>query len=344
MMRNYAAILNSRQSRYPCGADTWVKNTVAAVKDAIERGCIVLSSSGMNTHELVLWAANRFGGEQLIVCPIGRNDDEQSTIDAIADNFRLDRDRARFRFVRATGRSMRETWRTRDEIMINIANRIYPISLRKESTLKELLAQRTNCETIRTFECEYAPHNVPQYELDFDAIEQQYPSQDWKYLTHWTHSHSGPWQHENKADYYEALINSGDENPRSARATLKRITETCKIAASSAMVRGDTPIVSFTEHAPATALKLLQWRTGLGRYNFEPFGVAVDKAAAQAMGTKPVIYGSEELYRSMPMRSKPFFQPDGKGGRWHSEKEWRYVGDFDLARLPESAYFFIWLG
>ncbi len=337
-MIRYASILNSRQSKFPCGDDGWVKNTVSAVRDAINRDFTILSSVGMNTYELVLWAANHFGGRQLIVYPLSARESEDDARMRAVQDFRLDEDRVDFKFIPFEGG--RRNWLTRDREIVHMSYRAYLISLREKSTFFELL-KTSDAEVVLDYRTVYARRRVPRYRLNFDEIEQMYPSSHWAYLTHWTRSHSGPWRGESKADYYLALYESGSENPRSARKTLQRIKMSGVILASSDMVRGDVPVVSFTELAPADAMRLMVWRTGLGRYNFEPFGVAVKKDVAIRSGVRPVEYGDEKKYKSLSDEERVFFQPLGAKNRWHREVEWRHIGDFKLSTLPGDSYFFI---
>ncbi len=341
---HFAAIINSRQSKFPCGNDLWVKNTVAAVQDAVKNRYTILSSIGMNTYELVMWSANYFGGRQLVIYPISSLESAYSAADKTIAEFELDIDRTDFKFILASNKNTRANWHKRDETIISLADRIYPISIRKNSTLLPLFSMKTESDFVKKFKTLYKKRKIPKYDIDFNAVERQYPPSGWKYLTHWTHSHSGKWVGGKKARYYEMLVSSGDENPHSARRTLERIEQTERISASSTMIRGDIPVVSFTELPPAEALKLMRWRTGLGRYNFEPFGVAVDKHLAGSIGAKPVIYGNDEVYKKLSKSERAFYQPNGNGKKWHEECEWRYIGDFNLKKLSRDKYFFIKLG
>ena len=50
-----AAILNSSQSKTPCGDDSWVKGSTAAVKNLIELGYTIVTSLYLNTWELLVY-------------------------------------------------------------------------------------------------------------------------------------------------------------------------------------------------------------------------------------------------------------------------------------------------
>jgi len=70
----------------------------------------------------------------------------------------------------------------------------------------------------------------------------------------------------------------------------------------------------------------------------------VDKNTAQSIGTKPVIYGNDEVYEKLSRNEQVFYQPNGDSKKWHEECEWRYIGNFNLKNLPQDKYFFIKLG
>ena len=67
-------ILNSRQSKTPVGTDPWIRNTIDAVKFAVDSGSPVIASIGMNTWELVLWAVGECDGSAIILCPIKKGE------------------------------------------------------------------------------------------------------------------------------------------------------------------------------------------------------------------------------------------------------------------------------
>ena len=65
-----AVILNSRQSKTPFGDDPWIVNSIEAVKHAAQKKHILITSTEMNTWELVCWACAKIMGYQIVVCPI----------------------------------------------------------------------------------------------------------------------------------------------------------------------------------------------------------------------------------------------------------------------------------
>jgi hypothetical protein len=79
----------------------------------------------------------------------------------------------------------------------------------------------------------------------------------------------------------------------------------------------------------------MKWRARFVRWNFEPYGIAIDIEYAKSIGIRPVIYGSSETYGSLAEDGRPFFQNKGeKAGDWKPEREWRLYGNLDLRRIP----------
>jgi hypothetical protein len=81
----------------------------------------------------------------------------------------------------------------------------------------------------------------------------------------------------------------------------------------------------------------MRWRARFVRWNFEPYGVAIDIDYARSVGIRPVVYGTVRAYARLPERDRPFFQNVGeKGGDWTPENEWRFHGSLSLAAIPSN--------
>jgi hypothetical protein len=95
-----AAVLNSSQSKTPCGDDPWVKCTMAAVKYLIERGYTIVTSLYLNTWELQVYLVSEYGGFQVIVSPVPGEDLGYNIYRKTIDQFRLDKDKTAMVFVK----------------------------------------------------------------------------------------------------------------------------------------------------------------------------------------------------------------------------------------------------
>jgi hypothetical protein len=135
------------------------------------------------------------------------------------------------------------------------------------------------------------------------------------------------------------------EADHSALATLRRIVLQQKLQATTKTIRAGFPVVCFS----ATSLLQLSqeriFRPHRGRWDFERFGICIDRGWLESIGTRPVLYGDDTLWNRMPERERPFFQKherDAERIDWTIEQEWRHVGDVDLSGLsPETAALFV---
>jgi hypothetical protein len=88
----------------------------------------------------------------------------------------------------------------------------------------------------------------------------------------------------------------------------------------------------------------MRWSPKAANYNFEPYGIGISKDKALELGIRPAIYGSAENYEKMAESDRPYFQNRGeKNVDWSYEKEWRHLGDLNLAKLsPGQLICVVW--
>jgi len=167
---------------------------------------------------------------------------------------------------------------------------------------------------------------------------------DWPFLTHCTRDQTGAWPDQTDTQFVDELLLSGTAQSRSAIDALERIIATERLVSTSQLVRGDVPVVSFTE-APLSELpKMRSYRSHLGRWDFERYGICIRREYLASCGTSAVQYGDEALWKTLSDDEQPFFQNnDGQlDVDWSLEREWRHVGDVDLAELSsEDAIIFV---
>jgi hypothetical protein len=167
-------------------------------------------------------------------------------------------------------------------------------------------------------------------------------------LTHWTRRRGGPWPDEREADYLDDLILDRGGADHSAFAALWRIVQTRRLIATGDLVRGAAPVVCFTEVPLAELQQHRLFRPHLARWDFEPFGISIDRSWLQQHGAQAVRYGDQELWESLSDEQRPFFQKrttltrNGHLIDWSAEREWRHRGDMALDEVPpESALVFV---
>lgn len=335
-------ILNSRQSKRPCNRDSWLTSTRQAVEFAKGQGYGLVTSVGLNTWELVVHLANTAGMDQAIVIPSADADEAPLAISQISESFRLDPAKCHFVAVDSTAGSSRKSkkdWHQRDERTIEIADLILPVSIRPGGNLERQLAEAISSGK-QTYDDFRVPYQKPVDQLRYDlqrrrlnpAIEELGQSS----VIHWTRSSHSPYSGETRYDYYQNILSS-KTYPHSAYHTLSRILTEGMIRGSARFIRGGCPVVAFSSLPPSEAIALMRWRRRYVYYSFEPYGIAIRRDAAEAVGIRPVIYGEAVRYDSLGECDRPFFQNQGtEDADWRPEHEWRHLGDLDLRKVASS--------
>lgn len=330
-----AAIVNSRQSKFPVGDDSWVVATGRALDYVGKRGWTVVTSVGLNTWELALAGASERHLPVIMVMPKPVSDHEQIMQD-ICRRFHLATDHTGFLFLpQASARTPKADWSGRDDAVVRMTDHLLPISIRPDGTMTALL-EPCREKIDSTFAVEYDTTPRPRPKYDNINLNQAVAWNKW--LIHFTRSLPGPWPDETDGEYYRAVIGSHGDYCRSADMTLQHILKTGSIHAGNRNIRDGRAVVPFTALTQESASRLFRYRPRFVNPGLEPFGVAVSKDIAIALGIKPVIYGPSDLYGTLAEVDKPYFQHQGSfDSQWIIENEWRHVGDFHLNRIgPES--------
>ena len=167
-------------------------------------------------------------------------------------------------------------------------------------------------------------------------------------LTHWTRRRQGPWPDQGPADYLDDLILDRHGADHSAFAALWRIVQHRRLVATSDLIRGAAPVVCFTQVPLAEWTDRRSFRPHLSRWDFEPFGIRIQRSWLSARGAEAVRYGDQDLWDALPEHQRPFFQKrftrndQGHTIDWSIEREWRHPGDLLLDELPsDSAQLFV---
>jgi hypothetical protein len=125
---------------------------------------------------------------------------------------------------------------------------------------------------------------------------------------------------------------------RSAASVIERIILLQRIIASPAAIRNSVPVVCLTAIPVDQWPRMRVYRRHRRRWDFLPFAIAMRRDWLQRRGARPVIYGEAGDWQNLPSDDRPFFQRawSGKGKQqidWRGEREWRVIGDLDLAEL-----------
>jgi hypothetical protein len=160
-----------------------------------------------------------------------------------------------------------------------------------------------------------------------------------RYLLHWTRRRVGQWPDQSRKQYLDDLIFGSTRAQHDPLAALCRILATDRIIATSNLTRDPTPVVCLSEVPLSRLDEMTVFRNHLSRWDFLPFGIAVDKERLSSLGARPVVYGSQTDWDTMAPADRPFFQQaNSESGKidWRQEREWRLVGELDLRQLAND--------
>jgi hypothetical protein len=160
--------------------------------------------------------------------------------------------------------------------------------------------------------------------------------EDW--LLHWTRATPGPWPGESEDDYLDHLILRTGDADHSALATLCRILCEGVLRASASGIRSGFGVVAFTAVPLCEFRERRIFRGHRTRFDFEPWGIAIRKSALLQKGARPVIYGDEAVWQTLPEEQRPWFQKITfeESTSTQTEQEWRIQGDLILKDLRKE--------
>lgn len=321
-----AAILNSRQSRTPAGTDKWIEWTADAVSSLASTGATIVTSTGMNTYEFVLWYAGTLGMKQIVVFPESPADTFDNRAKDILENFELDASITEFM-------PFKGKLTDRDRDVVEIADALYPVSVKPGGNIDRVISEsdKSVCDDFRI---DYEPPDAatPDYRAEIPWGK----FQGWDYLTHWTRTVYDPFPNERRADYYRSVFRSRGRYSHDALGALRNILAENTIFTSNLTIRGGTGVVSFTASDPRESLPIMTWNRARVRMNFEPYGIAIRRDAAVRAGIRPVGYGDKQCFDKLPDAGKPFYQFRGEKWEWKIENEWRHLGNILLSSFDIS--------
>lgn len=331
-----ALILNSRQGKQPFGSDRWVENTSAAVAHVIGKNYTLITSIGINTYDLVTYLGAAFDAKMtLLVPPTEKNN--LRTVVHVLDQFNLNASKVSFLPIETDAKTPKGWWLRRDRTAISLSDLILPVSVNPTGNLAEMLedSEGSGVTIDDRFSVQYERPRRRLYNPVVKSSLAITEDNPWPYITHWTRSFNGPWPDQKLFDYYRMVTGSGGDYSHSALNSLKNILQCGAIFGTSQHIRQGYSVVSFTDRHPADAINLMKWRARFVRWNFEPYGIAIDRTYAESLGIKPVIYGTSAEFAELSESDKPYFQNAGeKGGDWKPENEWRFHGDLSLTSVP----------
>ncbi len=288
----------------------------------------------MQTWELLTALASDCGLPVRLYLP--QTPDQASAVigERLRDDYQLDPAKVEIVGFPCAAREPRaEIMKKRDRLVVDEADLLLPISIRKSGSMTELLgrAEQNGGQTDWRFRVEPTFRSRPlKLEVDKRWLRPDSELYENRYLVHWTRGISHPWPDERSIDFYRAVIAS-ETWPRSGLATIERILRSGTILASDRHMPDKARTVSFSGLAPIDFLPLMRWRARYAEMSFEPYGVGVKAAIAGRVGIRQVRY---LRHRSGPSAERWLTQSAGRVTPWQCEQEYRFLGDLHLDRIP----------
>jgi hypothetical protein len=338
-----ALVLNSSQSKTPCGRDPWVGATQKAVKHLISENYTIISSLGLLTWELPIYLVSELNGNHVIISPVFDEENGGRVFRNTLWEFDLNENNTVMVFLdnNTKSKSVKANWPTRDRAALALAQAVAPVCIRPGGRLEKLL-DSTELVIENSFRVDYTAAKSKPAHYDKTNVNSIIP--DWNHVVHWTRTRLGPWPGERKIEYFKRLLSSQDKYPGDAFKTLLNIIREKKIRASSDKIKENAAVVGFSEATPQQIINMMRWCPRQVNWNFEPYGIAIDKEYAIGQGIGPVIYGEDSEYKTLPESLRPFFHSRGhETVDWRGEQEWRHLGDLDISQIPQDKIsYFVW--
>ncbi len=159
-----------------------------------------------------------------------------------------------------------------------------------------------------------------------------------RWLIHSTRARQAAWPGESEMQFIDSLLLSPPTLYQpSPQETLQRIIDQRRLIGTHRTSSASVPVVCFTSQLLESWLSRRAFRPHLGRWDAEPYGIAIDRRYADSLGLMPVIYGDQQTLESLPLEDRWRYQAAGETYDWTQEQEWRGRGVIDLNRLPIDA-------
>lgn len=178
--------------------------------------------------------------------------------------------------------------------------------------------------------------SVQAGDLRIVEIESSAHTTDAEWLFHSTRACPGPWPETTREEYVESLLDDDHDANHSAMGALKRIVRMRRLISSDQAIRGKYRVVSFSACSLDELSSLHRYRRHRMRWDFEPYGIGIRQRCLEARGARPVIYGDEDLWESLPVADRPLFQSVTSDLDSSAEREWRHQGDLELDSISRD--------
>lgn len=264
--------------------------------------------------------------------------------------------------VRFLDKSIRET-SAKDQVLVHAASRLEALYVRRRGAISRAIEERLatgvdvqakthvhvtglqDCAAARLIQLGavgrwLAPKREPAHQLvsatrrvnvDMDGADGWFDQAD-QWLVHCTRAR-GTRRTGRSADRWmdQHLVASDqpdlDDSPL---GVLRSILAGQRLIASAITSSHDHPVVCFSAVPLPEILSRRTYRAHLGRWDYEPFGIAIRRDVAESAGARPVVYGSKQDREQLSCDQRFRFQSSGTSVDWTAEREYRFASSVDL--------------
>lgn len=326
------ALLCSRTPKAPRPATPWVRAIVEATRHLTDRGEILVTGVGRTPYDLALFACKQAGGAAIVVLEAPAPEGLPQEYEELLPERRL----LAWPVQATTNRT--ERLAQRDALVGAVSCAATAIALRKGGNMASVAA---------SLRARGAPVDETHLMKTDRAAERQAKLQPilerpgaWNYLTHFTRACDGAWPGEPLHEYLAWVADGPLDATREALDALRRIAQMRRVLGSGRMMPARVPMVSLSARSPWELSERMIWRRGLARWTFQPYGIAVKRAALAALGARAVAYLSKKHLEEMSPEERLYAQRhEPPKTDWSPEAEWRLRGDLDLGALKAGDWF-----
>ena len=248
---------------------------------------------------------------------------------------------------------------SRDEVLVALADRVDIVQVRRVGKISAAVQKRLQQTSDASTRVAISPNPkcdagrliqagavgwyhadasladaLPAHSKDEFTNDAEWTKRSGEWLVHCTRAVKGPWPDETTAQYRDQiLLGYQPATQRGPIDSLCRILRSGQLLASSVATSKRHPVVCFTEVSLNEILSRRCYRPQLGRWDYEPFGLAIRRTAAVDLGIQPVIYGQSNDRQFLAANDQFRFHPVGKTYDWRTEKEWRSPRSINLSDI-----------
>ncbi len=174
-----------------------------------------------------------------------------------------------------------------------------------------------------------------QVAIPMPELWRKLDAESWPFLSHCTRGTTGPRPLESEESFLKRCWVEGTEDSHPL-LTLGEILMDETIRCNDVLYRNSRKVVSFSQVPLPDLLGRRKFQLHLGRWDWEPYGIAIRRSVLESLGARPVIYGDDATFDSLSESDRAFFQPSQRrNGRdnWSDEQEWRVLGDVRVGKI-----------